>query len=426
MPLPELIEIVPPSGPVQAQVTLPGSKSITNRALVLGALADGPVAVEGALWSQDTQVMVKALQRLGFEINVESESPEAGNRTITVHGLGGRIPNGGTSDSPLELRVGNAGTAARFLTALVCLGHGCYRLDGVPRMRERPQAELFQALRQLGYRIDSEHDRLPAVVHGGGPRRGVVHVSMHQSSQFASALLLAALRGQWHIKVVGENSDESPYIAMTTALQEAFPSAGGRFCVEPDASSGSYFCAADSLFRMRFGPVAGVTIQQWPTSGWQIDQNFPTFLPLPDTLSRRTDLGDSIMTAIVLAPLCGHSVQFKELGRLRVQECERVHALRTELARCGVHVHEQEDTLTVVPGPLHGADIETYHDHRMAMCFATLGLHVPGLRIKNPVCVAKTYPRFFHVLSYPPPQGLGVRILDANSRYPLTPEDLLP
>jgi len=425
MPLPELIEIVPPGSPVRAQVTVPGSKSITNRALVLAALAKGAVTLEGALWSEDTQVMVEALEKLGFAIDVKPDPAEPGNRTIIVHGLDGHIPNAGKADSPLELRVGNAGTAARFLTALVCLGQGCYRLDGVPRMRERPQAELYQALRQLGYRIDSEQDRLPVVVHGNGPRPGAAHVSIQQSSQFASALLLAAPRGRWRIDVTGENADESPYVAMTAALQQAFPSEGGRLAIEPDASSGSYFWAADTLLRMRFGSEAGVTVQHWPTSGWQIDQHFPNFLPLPDALSRRIDLGDSIMTAIVLAPLADQPIRFTDLGRLRVQECERVQALRIQLTRCGARVHEQENTLTVEPGPLHRADIETYQDHRMAMCFATLGLHVPGLRIKNPACVAKTYPRFFRVLSDPPPQGLGIRILDAASGLPLPAENLL-
>jgi 3-phosphoshikimate 1-carboxyvinyltransferase len=132
------------------------------------------------------------------------------------------------------------------------------------------------------------------------------------------------------------------------------------------------------------------------------------------------------MTATVLAPLANHPVRFTELGRLRVQECERVEALRSELTRCGAQVTEADDTLTVTPSPLHGAEIETYRDHRIAMCFATLGLHVSGLRINNPACVAKTYPRFFRVLSDPPPQGLGIRILDAPSRQPLNAADLTP
>ena len=143
MPLPELIEIVPLAGPVHAEITVPGSKSITNRALVLAALADGETTLEGALWSEYTQVMVDCLQNLGFSVKVDADPDEFCNRTITVQGLGGKIPRAGTEVKPLELFVGNAGTAARFLAALVCLGQGVYRLAGVPRMHERPQAALF-------------------------------------------------------------------------------------------------------------------------------------------------------------------------------------------------------------------------------------------------------------------------------------------
>src|SRR5258706_6220022 len=155
MPLPSLIEIVPLTKPVHAEITVPGSKSITNRALILAALADGETILQGALWSEDTQVMVEALRKLGFEVNMEPDPDEFSNRTITVMGLGGRIPKAGTEEKPLEIFVGNAGTAARFLAALVCLGQGVYRLHGVPRMHERPQAALFDALRELGYRIES-------------------------------------------------------------------------------------------------------------------------------------------------------------------------------------------------------------------------------------------------------------------------------
>src|SRR3954464_11694416 len=143
MPLPAALEIVPLTAPVRAALTIPGSKSITNRALVLAALADGEVTLEGALWSEDTQVMVDCLQRLGFDARVELDPNEFCNRPITVRGRGGEIPNAGTAEKPLELFVGNAGTAARFLSAMVCLGRGVYRLSGVPRMHERPQAALF-------------------------------------------------------------------------------------------------------------------------------------------------------------------------------------------------------------------------------------------------------------------------------------------
>jgi 3-phosphoshikimate 1-carboxyvinyltransferase len=447
MALPDLIEIVPLKGPVRAEITVPGSKSITNRALILAALAEGEVTLKGALWSEDTQIMAEALKKLGFEIRIEPDPGEFCNRTITVKGLGGKIPNGGTTQKPMELFVGNAGTAARFLAAFVCLGEGIYHLSGVPRMYERPQSALFKALRELGYRVETVfgNDRLPASIEGSGPSPGgTCKVSIEKSSQFASALLLCAKTGEWDVKVVGENADESPYVAMTSKMMEVFPHQGGTFQIEPDASSGSYFWAAgwlrqkvDSQWvedalkqagqvsRIEIKPFAqsNVVVSMWPSSRLQMDQDFTAFIrpfsrAVPAEISRTHDLADSIMTAIVVAPFngAGNIVKFTDLGRLRVQECERVQALRTELTKCGAKVVEEGDTLTVFPSELHGAEIETYDDHRMAMCFAILGLKVPGIKIKNPACVKKTFPNFFQKLATAPPRGLGATILDASGR----------
>ena len=210
MPLPELIEIVPLDKPVRAEITVPGSKSITNRALILAALAQGETTLKGALWSEDTQVMTECLQKLGFAVVVKPDPDEFCNRTITVKGLGGAIPNAGTEQKPLELFVGNAGTAARFLSALVCLGNGVYRLSGVPRMHERPQAALFTALRELGYRVDSKNDKLPATIYGTGRRAGEMH-GEHRG-EFAVCVGVAAWRDGWGLESEGggENAEESP------------------------------------------------------------------------------------------------------------------------------------------------------------------------------------------------------------------------
>jgi 3-phosphoshikimate 1-carboxyvinyltransferase len=265
-------------------------------------------------------------------------------------------------------------------------------------------------------------------------------VSIAESSQFASALLLSARIGGWQIQVAGENSEESPYVAMTSKLLEVFPHAGGLFQVEPDASSGSYFWAAGDFESAFSGGKAGTTpltvqVNHWPTSGWQIDQHFPELYARLGTfqrgspggvqsVSRETNLGDSIMTAIAMAPLLPVPVRFTDLGRLRLQECERVAALRTELARCGARVVEEGDTLTVHPSVLHGAEIETYHDHRMAMCFAVLGLKVPGIRLRDPGCVKKTFPNFFQKLARPAPLGLAVAIRDRNTGTALGHDEL--
>ena len=460
MSLPELIEIVPLDKPVRAEITVPGSKSITNRALILAALSEGETELRGALWSDDTQVMVEGLRALGFEARVESDPLEACNRTITIRGLGGAIPQGGTLDAPLDLFVGNAGTAARFLTALTCLGRGIYRIHGVTRMHERPQEALFDALRELGYCIDSVNDKLPATIHGSGPKPGATCcVSIAESSQFASALLLGARVGGWRINVVGENAEESPYVAMTSQLMDGFPKRGGEFQIEPDASSASYFWAAGCIapggswnpprrlsaggqsvtgqrlpgkqretdLEKDFAAHSRVEVVHWPESRWQIDGQFPKFIDLTRKgrlVSRNRHLGDSILTLIALAPLTSEVMRFVDLGRLRVQECERVVALRTELTKCGAKVLEEGDTLTIYPSQLHGAEIETYHDHRMAMCFATLGLRVPGIKIRKPACVKKTFPNFFQKLAAPPPHGLGAAVRNARTGERLGMDEL--
>jgi 3-phosphoshikimate 1-carboxyvinyltransferase len=457
MALPDLIEIVPLDQPVRAEITVPGSKSITNRALILAALADGETVLRGALWSEDTQIMVECLQELGFMVNVEPDPAEPCNRTITVYGHGGAVPRGGTEAQPLALFVGNAGTAARFLAPFLCLGSGVYRLHGAPRMHERPQAALFSALRELGYHVESEkgNDKLPVkICHRDTENTEKIKsnsvpsvslwqkkckVGIEESSQFASALLLSAKIGGWKIEIVGENAEESPYVAMTTKLIEAFPK-GGEFQIEPDASSGSYFAGIGYLH-----PESQIQVNHWPDSRWQIDQLILDYIqklkgfaaepvkgnpPISPEFSRLTDLGDSIMTGIVCAPFNWIEIRFKDLARLRVQECDRVTALRTELTKCGAKVIEEGDTLTVYPtkpGELHGAEIETYNDHRMAMCFAILGLKVPGIKIKNPACVKKTFPNFFQKLAAPPPGGLGAEIWeikDGQRTRKLNGEDL--
>jgi 3-phosphoshikimate 1-carboxyvinyltransferase len=262
---------------------------------------------------------------------------------------------------------------------------------------------------------------------------------------------------------------------MTAEMVKVFPKSVGSFQIEPDASSGSYFWAAWVLVphgpehlehSEQFGvevpthELNKIEVSHWPASGWQIDELFPDFLllranarttheldrakvPIKQALqilkgqkdrweiSRRTDLGDSIMTAIVSSAgedsflvLPGQAFRFTDLGRLRVQECERVVALRTELTKCGAKVIEIGDTLEVFPSKLHGAEIETYNDHRMAMCFAVLGLKVPGIKLRNPACVKKTFPNFFQKLAAAPPHGLGVAILDGHTGRQLARDEL--
>jgi 3-phosphoshikimate 1-carboxyvinyltransferase len=310
-------------------------------------------------------------------------------------------------------------------------------------MHERPQGALFSALRELGYRVEPEagKDRLPVRIRGDGPSKGrACSVRIEESSQFASALLLCAAAGGWSVRVTGESAEESPYVAMTAEMIKAFPDRGGSYGVEPDASSGSYFQGAQWLLSRGGGAVGSrISVRRWPGPELQVDALFSRVWPEPDPetwpkgglrISRIRSIGDSIMTAIVLAPFApaagaaAQPVLFEDLGRLRVQECERVAALRTELTRCGATVVEEGDTLAVFPSALHGAEIRTYDDHRMAMCFAILGLKVPGIRIQNPGCVKKTFPNFFEKLGGTGPGALGARILDAKSGRALAGDEL--
>ena len=385
-PLPDILEIEPLAKPPDCTITVPGSKSITNRALIRAALADGKCVLRGALWADDTEVMVDSLEKLGFELTIEPDPAEECNRTITVTGRGGEIPA-----KKAELYVRSAGTAARFLTALVCLGHGEYTIRGDARMNERPMRDLFDALGQLGVEARSENGCLPAVIRARGLTGGEVTVSAKQSSQFASGLLLIADRAKFDLHLA-ERDEPYGYVDMTRRMIREFT---GDYAVEPDLSSGSYFVAAQAIAGGR------VKVAGWPRRSVQIDARFPKFLPPPREVSRLRDLGDSVLTLAICALFGNQPLQIADAARLRVQETDRIKAMVTELRRVGAKAEEHEDRFTVWPvemGQLHGADIETYDDHRMAMCFAVLGLKVPGIRIKNPGCVSKTFPSFFDKL----------------------------
>lgn len=389
-PLPDPYPIEPLTKPPNCTITVPGSKSITNRALILAALAKGKCTLRGALWADDTQVMVDSLNKLGIK-TTPSKPDENSNCDIEVEGQGGEIPA-----KKAELYVGNAGTAARFLTALVCLGHGEYRISGDPRMNERPMKDLFEALKSVGVEIDSPNDRLPATIRSKGLRGGVVTVNLTDSSQFASALMLIRKCAELQINFPKWEIEQG-YLTMTEEMtSSAFPT---DYSIEPDYSSASYFWGAGFLKQGK------VEVEGWENkkSHLQIDGEFPKFLPPPERISRRANLGDSIMTLAICALFAKQPMRIVDAARMRLQETDRIKAMVTELRRVGGEdvVEETSDGFIVRPKPpqlLRPADIETYNDHRMAMCFSVLGLKVPGIRIKNPQCVSKTFPNFFDKL----------------------------
>lgn len=418
---PDRIEIRP-SGPIRASVRPPGSKSITNRALVCAALARGESLLSGALDSEDTRVMVEALRALG--IDVQPDWPKA---AIRVRGCDGRIPAG-----KADLYVANSGTTVRFLASTVALGNGEFRLDGTPRMRERPIGDLLSALAQLGIEAISTpaNGCPPVVVHAKGLSGGRSTVRGDTSSQFLSGLLLAAPYAQAPVELFVDGELVSqPYIRMTLAVMESFgvsvqeerlrrfavPNSGyhGReYAIEPDASAASYFFAAaaitggevtveglsrgslqgdvafvDCLARMGCRVTAAddsITVAGGPLTGIEVDMNA---------------ISDTVQTLSAVALFAKGPTTIRGVAHIRHKETDRITALVTELRKLGAEVREYPDGLKIEPRPLVPAEIATYHDHRMAMSLALVGLRSPGVVILDPACTGKTYPRFFEDLA---------------------------
>jgi 3-phosphoshikimate 1-carboxyvinyltransferase len=419
------LTIVPAAAPIRGRIRPPGSKSITNRALVCAALAEGTSTLIGALDSEDTRVMIESLGRLGIRI----ESRDDG-RTLIVHGCGGRIPV-----SSADLFVGNSGTTIRFLTALCALGHGTYRLDGIERMRQRPIGDLLAALNQLGADCRGElRDGFPPVsVRASGlqcPDEGT-SVRGDISSQFLTALLLAAPEAESDVEIFVEGELVSkPYVAMTLRIMQDFGVVvdtlhgdyfhienwqhyrGQRYVIEPDASAASYFWAAAAI------TGGEVTVEGLSKGSLQGDVQFVECLAQmgcqitnsPDsiTVSGRVERGieidmnaisDTVQTLAAVALFADGSTTIRGVGHIRHKETDRISDLARELRKFGAVVDEFADGLRITPpadlSQFRGATIETYNDHRMAMSLALAGLRLPGVTILNPGCTAKTYPRFF-------------------------------
>jgi 3-phosphoshikimate 1-carboxyvinyltransferase len=414
--------------PVSAVVRVPGSKSITNRALVLAALGcgAGTVTLTGALQSEDTEVMIDSLRQLGFRVVVSGAG-----QTIAVSSTdpARRIPA-----RQADLFVANSGTTMRFLTAMLALGEGRYRLDGVPRMRERPIQDLLDALAQLGVEARSEAGNgcPPVVVEASGRIGGRARMRGDISSQFLSGLLLAlpfAPRDITDLDVVGPVVSAS-YVDMTAAVlrqfgldcvmhdQRHFHVAGWQrtvatdtYAIEPDASAASYFFAAAAI------TGGEVTVLGLPNPSLQGDVRFVELLaqmgcqvkraadritvrggPLRGIDVDMNDISDTVMTLGAVACFALGPTRIRNVAHIRHKETDRLAALAAELRRVGARVDQHDDGLTIEPAPLHGADVETYDDHRMAMSMALVGLRTPGVVIRNPGCVAKTYPSFFEDL----------------------------
>ena len=411
---------ITPSGPLDAVIRPPGSKSITNRALVCAALAAGRSKLTGCLDSEDTRVMLAALRQLGIAIDVD-----ALRQTVTVEGCDGKIPK-----TDADLFVANSGTTVRFLTAMLALGQGTFRLDGTPRMRERPIDDLLESLAQLG--VDAKSEAAsgcpPVIVRAAGLRGGRATIRGDISSQFLSGLLMAAPYAERPVELAVEGPLVSqPYVRMTLNVMKAFgvdvdatdlarlvvPRGaryhGREYAVEPDASAASYFWAAAAI-------VGGqVTVTGLSRDSLQGDVAFVDLLarmgcqvidageaitvrgggPLHGVEVDMNAISDTVQTLAAVALFADGPTTITGVAHIRHKETDRIAALATELRKLGAEVHERADGLRIVPRPLRGAVIDTYDDHRMAMSLALVGLRVPGVVIRDPACTAKTYPNYF-------------------------------
>ncbi len=410
------------SGPARGSIRPPGSKSITNRALVCAALAGGESTLRGVLDSEDTRVMIDSLGRLGLDIQHDREL-----HTVTVMGCAGQ-PAAGDAD----LYIANSGTTVRFLTALATLGQGRIRLDGTQRMRERPIADLLDALAQLGANATSEQGNgcPPVVIQGNRLAGGTARVAGNISSQFLSALLMAAPCTQGPVELVVEGELVSkPYVEMTLAVMGRFgveinaadlqrfsipaPQTyqSTDYAIEPDASAASYFFAAAAITggevtveglsrsslqgdvafcncleamgcRVRWG-ADSITVAGAPLRGIEVDMNA---------------ISDTVQTLAAVAVFAEGPTRVTGVGHIRHKETDRLGALVAELRKLGAEAEEEEDGLVIKPAALQPAEIDTYDDHRMAMSLALVGLRQPGVVIRDPGCTGKTYPEFFHDL----------------------------
>ncbi len=419
----DAVEIQPVTGPFNAVVQLPGSKSYTNRALLIAALAHGESTITDALASDDTHYMLQALRTLGVSI------AERDPHTYAVTGAGGPFPA-----TAAELFIGNAGTAARFLTAAVALGHGAFTVDGSEAMRKRPIDPLIEGLRQLGADVASRFGNgcPPVDVQADGLRGGRATMRGDISSQYFSALLMAAPYATSDVEVAVEGDLVSaPYVTMTLSTMAEFgvraerqgnslfrvPAPqryqGRTYAVEPDASAASYFfCAAAVTGSRIVVPRLGQRSAQGDLGllevlgrmGCRVDVGDDAIEVQGPEQLRAVDadfsqMGDVATSLMAIAPFADGPTTVRGVAQTHYEESDRPVAAATELRRMGIQVEDDWDSVTIHPGQPQPADVETYEDHRIAMSFAVTGLRAPGIRITNPGTTAKTFPEYFEVLA---------------------------
>jgi len=441
--------ITPIHHPLHATVRVPGSKSLTNRALLIASLAEGTTTLTNALFSDDSRYFASALQTLGFDVSLDSDRLE-----MKVIGLGGFIPA-----QTAELFIGNAGTAARFLSAFLTLGNGEYILDGDARMRERPIGDLVIALTQLGANIsplsqreraggEGENDSIcpPIKIVASSLPGGKTKIAGNISSQFLSALLMVTPYAQSPVEIeVATELNSKPYVDMTLSIMQDFGveierdacihftisptlySPLSRYLIESDASAASYFFAAPAICggtvsvenisrKSVQGDIAFLDVLAQMGCTVTVTETENCIRVTGSTELRGVDVDmrnipDTAQTLAVIAPFASTPTRIRGIASARVKETDRIAATCTELTRLGVRVDEHEDGMTIYPcEEFRPTTVQTYNDHRMAMAFSLIGLRVNGIMIENPSCVSKTFPNFFEVLDrlrVPSPAGRG-------------------
>ncbi|GAA2584910.1 3-phosphoshikimate 1-carboxyvinyltransferase [Winogradskya consettensis] len=411
--VPDVLPLTPLTSPLDATVRPPGSKSITNRALICAALAPGTSTLTGALFADDTQAMMGAVTALGARIDQDPD-----NRTLTVAGID---PSTATTAGLIDAR--QSGTTSRFILPAAALLNTRTVVDGTPQLRARPFGPILDALREVGAQVEElgEPGYLPAAVRGP-LHGGKVEVSGHISSQFLSGLLMAAplMRDGLSVSLTSPLVSV-PYVEMTRAVMIAFGAqvtdldvtAGAytptAYAIEPDASAASYFLGAAAVAGGR------VTVSGLGTNSLQGDVAFADVLAQMGATVTRTpnsmtvtssgrlhgvdvdmaDISDTAQTLAAVAVYADSPTRVRGIGFIRGKETNRVAAVVTELRRAGIDATEDEDGFTIIPGLPRPTRFATYEDHRMAMSLSLLGLRSPGIEIEDPTCVAKTYPNYF-------------------------------
>jgi len=417
--LPDPYPIEPLRTPPDATVTLPGSKSITNRALVAAAMADGDTILEGLLFAEDTKAMIEGLRALGIEIDVDEAA-----ETARVVGCGGELPG---VEATIDAR--QSGTTGRFLTPMVALGAAPVVVDGDQQLRDRPMDDQIRALREMGVTVEELGDpgRLPLRLIGPLRAAGIA-LAADVSSQFLSGLLLAGAVNGLDARLTTA-AVSRPYLDMTAAVMRSFGAevsdddgtawtvsggytSPGTYVIEPDASAASYFLAVAAITggRVRLDGLGSESLQGDVAFAEVLADMGATVDVGPDHIEVRggplhgidvdlRHISDTAPTLAVVAAFAEGPTTITDIGFVKGKESDRIGAPVHELRRCGVDAEEIDGGMIIRPtGPPSAATFDTYDDHRMAMAFALVGLVVPGVAVRDPGCVAKTFPGYFDAL----------------------------